>query len=138
MYIQVKLFLILCHFCPEKGLLFVQFLQTVLGGVALPIVDGLQPPHQGHQGVHQELHPPKSHSKHILQKSLLLLIFGHAILHLLTQFYQNCSCGLGVTGHFRVFSSKNCLKCQMFSQKSFGLQGTKIHQHDLVGRPHTQ
>jgi hypothetical protein len=57
--------------------------------VALPIIDDLQPPHQGHHGVHQKLNLPKSRTKR-----------GN-FSEKLTKFDQNCSSGLGVTKLFK-------------------------------------
>jgi hypothetical protein len=55
--------------------------------VAFAIIDGLQLPCQGHHGVHQELHLPKSRSKRNITEKFYLFL-GHTILHLLTQFDQ--------------------------------------------------
>jgi hypothetical protein len=58
-----KFSLSLFNFGPEKCPLDVVLLWKVFYVVALPIGDGLQPPHQGLHGVHHVLPPLKSCSK---------------------------------------------------------------------------
>jgi hypothetical protein len=44
--------------------------------VAIPPVDGLQTPRQGHYGVHQELHLPKLSSKHNFTEKFVVTYFS--------------------------------------------------------------
>jgi hypothetical protein len=54
----------------------------------------MQPPHQGHHGVHQELHLSKSHSKHNFTEKFV-----------------------GLTGLFRDYSSKKLSSVNFFAKK---------------------